>query len=270
MMTITRLGWYPVLAGLTFGTVLFAGCASPGKNDPPASVPTSSSQASSQLRPVRTVASGDELEPSVAAANHSEREGAVAQRATIKRLKPIDWSTKTISQGAGDIGGASAVSGAVPAAGSPPMPASPPVPALFAERRASEALDRLAGFVTIRHEKRGSVIMLPSDRLFDSGAWALTSSGQYSLRELVVGLRDQDGRTIRIQGYTDSMGTPAVNDAVSLRRAEAVRDFFVAQGVTAENLRAEGMGAKRPRSHNGTPEGRAQNRRIEIVMAPLE
>jgi len=267
MTTITRLWSHPVLAGLTFGTVLLTGCASLGKSDQPASVPTSSSQASQASQAssqLRAVASGDELEPRVAAANYPQREGAVTQRVTMKRFKPIDWSTKTISEGAGDVGSASAVPGAVPAAG------SPPAPAVFAERRASEALDRLAGFVTVRHEKRGSVIMLPSDRLFDSGGWAVTSSGQYSLRELVVGLRDQDGRTIRIQGYTDSMGTPAVNDALSLRRAEAVRDFFVAQGVTAENLRAEGMGAKRPLAHNGTPEGRAQNRRIEIVMAPLQ
>ena len=263
MMTVTRLGSYPVLAGLTLGTVLLAGCASFGKSDPPAVATSSSSQESAQLRPVHAVASGDELAPRGAAANHPEREGAVAQRVTMKKFKPIDWSTKTTSGGAGEVGSASAVPGAIPAAGAPPA-----VPAAFAERRASEALDRLAGLVTIRHEKRGSVIILPSDRLFDSGEWAVTSSGQYSLRELVVGLRDQDGRTIRIQGYTDSMGSLAVNDALSLRRAEAVRDFFVAQGMAAENIRAEGMGAKRPLTHNGTPEGRAQNRRIEIVMAP--
>jgi outer membrane protein OmpA-like peptidoglycan-associated protein len=150
---------------------------------------------------------------------------------------------------------------AVPAAAPPPNPA-------FAERRASEALDRLAGMVTIRHEKRGAVITMSNDRLVESGQWSLTTSGQYSLRELAVGLRDQGGHVILIQGYTDSMGTPAVNEALSLRRAEAVRDYLTTQGVAAESMRAEGFGAKRPVAHNGTADGRAQNRRIEIVIAP--
>jgi outer membrane protein OmpA-like peptidoglycan-associated protein len=164
-------------------------------------------------------------------------------------------------------GNASIVSGAVPALAAAPV-AAPPLNPAFAERRASEALDRLAGLVTIRHEKRGAVITMSNDRLVDSGQWALTTSGQYSLRELAVGLRDQAGHVILIQGYTDSMGSPAVNEALSLRRAEAVRDYLSTQGVAAETMRAEGFGAKRPVAHNGTAEGRAQNRRIEIVIAP--
>jgi len=213
-MTIAGRRSYPARVGLALGTLLLAGCASFAKSDPPA-MATRSSQTSSQLRPVPAVAGGDELQPRGAAANNPERESAVARRVTMKMLKPSDWPTKTASEGAGDMGGASAASSAVGAAG------VPPVPAVFAERRASEALDRLAGWVTIRHEKRGSVITLPTDRLVDSGEWALTSSGQYNLRELVAGLRGQDGRTIRIQAYTDSMGTPTINDALSLRRAEA-------------------------------------------------
>jgi len=263
MMRMTRRWSYHFLAGLALGTLLLAGCASFAKSDPPASAPASPSQASSQSVVAPSVASGDELEPGgVATTNISERERGVVQRVTMKRFKPIDWSTKTISQGASDTSSASVVANAIPAVG------AAPVPSVFGERRASEALDRLAGVFTVRHEKRGAVITLPSDRLVDSGESALTTSGQYSLRELAAGLRDQDGRTIRIQGYTDSMGTPAVNDALSLRRAEAVRDFLIGQGVAAESMRAEGLGAKRPVAQNGTSDGRAQNRRIEIVISP--
>jgi outer membrane protein OmpA-like peptidoglycan-associated protein len=223
------------------------------------------SPATSTLYPARpAVASGDELETRGVAATTADREGVVSQRRPMKSSKPIDWSTTPISQErAGDAGGPSVVSGAFDAVGPARVPA-------FAERRASEALDRLGGSITIRHEKRGAVITLSSDKLVDSGEWTLTSSGQYSLRELAAGLRDQDGRAIRIQGYTDSMGTPAVNDALSLRRAEAVRDFLITLGVSGERMRAEGLGAKRPVAPNGTSEGRAQNRRIEIVIAPLE
>jgi outer membrane protein OmpA-like peptidoglycan-associated protein len=237
MVTMTRQWLRLVLAGIALGTLLLAGCASVAKSDPRVSAPSVPSP--------------------------------------TKSFEPSAWSTKRISEEkrisqeisqekAGETGSPSVVSGAVPAVGAVRMST------LFAERRASESLDRLAGVATIRHEKRGDVITLPSDRLVDSGEWTLTSSGQYNLRELVAGLRDQDGRAIRIQGYTDSMGTPAVNDALSLRRAEAVRDFLITQGVAAESMRAEGLGAKRPVAHNGTADGRAQNRRIEIVIAPLE
>jgi outer membrane protein OmpA-like peptidoglycan-associated protein len=201
-------------------------------------------------------------------ANRPEREKAApqkaaAQRLTMKTLKPVDTSTKDNLGGGGDLAGLSSISsGAVRAV-------AQPVPAVFAERRASEAFDRLAALVEIRHEKRGAVITLPSDRLVDSGQWTLTTSGQYTMRELAVGLREQGGRTIRVQAYTDSMGATAANDALSLRRAEAVRDFLIAEGVPAESMRAEGMGAKRPLAPNATADGRAQNRRIEIVIAPL-
>jgi hypothetical protein len=69
---------------------------------------------------------------------------------------------------------------------------------------------------------------------------------------------------------SDSMGSTTVNDALSLRRAEAVRDYLASQGVSAESMRAEGQGSKRPLASNGTGDGRAQNRRIEIVFAPRE
>jgi outer membrane protein OmpA-like peptidoglycan-associated protein len=187
--------------------------------------------------------SGDELEPKSGVA-----------------FKPGDRSTKATPPEAGS--GTGGVPGAVAAVG------TPAVPGPFAERRASEALDRLATMVTIRREKRGAVITLASDKLVESGQWVLTTSGQYTLRELAAGLRDQDGHTIFIQGYTDSMGTSVVNDALSLRRAEAVRDYLTSQGVALESMRAEGLGAKRPVAQNGTPDGRAQNRRIEIVIAP--
>jgi len=223
----------PVLASVALGALMLAGCASTVKSDPPASAPTSPGWGTSGTAAApRTPTVGDERD-----------------------------------RGGAGTGSASVVPGAIPAVAAAPAAAPPANPA-FAERRASEALDRLAGLVTIRHEKRGAVITMSNDRLVESGQSALTTSGQYSLRELAVGLRDQGGHVILIQGYTDSMGTAAVNEALSLRRAEAVRDYLSTQGVAAESMRAEGFGAKRPVAHNGTADGRAQNRRIEIVIAP--
>ena len=275
MLTTMRRSYMPVagVAGIALGTTLLSGCVSVARGGQPSEAMAPSAIAATSHAPRVNSLSATRL----AVASHHEHapkgewsmpEAATpdAQRPTTKKDEVIGGSAKMF--GAGDRGdiknsGLSAVTGVAPGDGALQ-------PAVFAERRASEALDRLAGTVTVRHEKRGAVITLSSDRLVDSGQWILTSSGQYNLQELAAGLRDQDGRAIRIQGYTDSMGTPAVNDALSLRRAEAVRDFLIKQGVAADSMRAEGLGAKRPVANNGTSEGRAQNRRIEIVIAPLE
>jgi outer membrane protein OmpA-like peptidoglycan-associated protein len=215
------------------------------------------------------VASGDELERKDVAWSSREHPNGGEKRLTMKGYTPIDWSTKPPTENVtseiwSGTGSVPVARGAVAIVGETSKP--PP----FAARRASEALDRLAGSVTIRHEKRGAVITLANDELVDSGQWVLTTSGQYTVRGLAAGLREQYGRTIFIQVYTDSMGSAAVNDALSLRRAEAIRDYLSTQGVAAESMRAEGQGSKRPLASNGTADGRAQNRRIEIVIAPQE
>ena len=196
-----------------------------------------------------------------------ERRNAVADHLAMKLLKPVGGSPATAPEGGYEqgSGGASVVAASVVATSAA---SAEPVPFVYAERRASEARDHLAMLVGLRREKRGNVMTLSSDKLVEPGQWAITGSGQFRLREIAPGLRDQEGHAILIQGYTDSAGSAAVNDALSLRRAEAVRDYFITQGVAAENMRAEGLGAKRPVAPNSTPDGRAQNRRIEIVIAP--
>ena len=67
--------------------------------------------------------------------------------------------------------------------------------------------------------------------------------------------------------YTDSDGTTTANDALSLRRAESIREYFVASGVPPGAITAVGFGGRKPVAGNGTPDGRAQNRRVEIVIA---
>ena len=69
---------------------------------------------------------------------------------------------------------------------------------------------------------------------------------------------------IEIQGHTDSGGSAAFNESLSLRRAEAVRDYLVAQGVPIRRLRAVGYGERFPIASNSTPEGQAENRRVEV------
>lgn len=142
-----------------------------------------------------------------------------------------------------------------------PDPADP-----FAERRASEALDRLGARVHMSEERRGRVLTLGSDELVEPGQWALVGVAHYQLDHLAPALREQGNHRIVVHGHTDSLGAAAQNDALSLRRAQAVCDYLVTRGVRVAALRVEGHGARRPAADNGTPEGRAQNRRIEIVV----
>jgi outer membrane protein OmpA-like peptidoglycan-associated protein len=137
----------------------------------------------------------------------------------------------------------------------------------FADRRAQEALDRLAAFVTIVDERRGRVITLRSDDLGEPGEWALSPNGSRKIDELVAALRLQGGNLIVVSGYTDSYGAPALNDALSLLRAQAVCGRLAGGGVALQDLRVEGLGARRPLGDNRTPDGRAQNRRVEIVIS---
>jgi len=159
----------------------------------------------------------------------------------------------------------------------PPMLSIPPVvvaasgsakpPPEYPDRTATEALDRLRATYPLRRERRGTVITLPTDGFMQPGQWELASSDRFWLREIARALGDQYGRTIVVQVYTDSDGTATANDALSLRRAESIRDYFVASGVPSEAITAVGLGGRKPVAGNGTPDGRAQNRRVEIVIA---
>lgn len=140
-------------------------------------------------------------------------------------------------------------------------------PAL-AERRAVEALDRIAPLLRVTDTKRGKVITLSSDDLFEPGGATLSSDAHAKLDEIAAALRlqTQAGHSITVSGYTDSIGDARTNEDLSARRATAVRDYLVSKGVDASALHVEGMGQRRPVADNATPEGRAQNRRVEIAI----
>jgi outer membrane protein OmpA-like peptidoglycan-associated protein len=72
---------------------------------------------------------------------------------------------------------------------------------------------------------------------------------------------------MQIEGYTDSVGSDDYNQQLSEHRAEAVRDYFVQQGIKSTNLEAHGYGKNEPIATNDTPEGRQQNRRVELILS---
>jgi outer membrane protein OmpA-like peptidoglycan-associated protein len=135
------------------------------------------------------------------------------------------------------------------------------------ERLAREALNKLALVsVPVKEEPRGTVITLPGSVLFASGKSALLSSGTQKLAQVASVLKDQPEHEIAIEGYTDSRGSDDLNQALSERRAETVRNFLIAQGLPGDHINAVGLGASSPVADNTTAEGRADNRRVEIVV----
>jgi outer membrane protein OmpA-like peptidoglycan-associated protein len=134
------------------------------------------------------------------------------------------------------------------------------------ERRSVEALDRVSALIPFKHEKRGAVMTLSTDDLFEPGDWRLSSAASNKLDDLSAALRLQGDKTIEIDGFTDSLGDAAENDDLSTRRADALRDYFAQKGVESSKMKTAGLGSRRPVADNATAFGRAQNRRVEIVI----
>lgn len=135
-----------------------------------------------------------------------------------------------------------------------------------AERQAQQ--DALEQVARVSRDQRGTVVTLTGAALFVSGEAGLTSAGRERLNDVARALLQARSGGFVIEGYTDSLGTPANNDDLSMRRAESVREYLISRGVPADDLKAVGMGQKNPVADNTTPDGRAANRRVEIVIQP--
>lgn len=101
--------------------------------------------------------------------------------------------------------------------------------------------------------------------LFDTGSDVVRPESTPTLEEIVAMLAAHPDLRLRIEGHTDDVGAADANQQLSERRAEAVRAYLVAAGVDAGRLEAQGLGASAPAADNATPEGRQQNRRVELV-----
>jgi outer membrane protein OmpA-like peptidoglycan-associated protein len=109
-------------------------------------------------------------------------------------------------------------------------------------------------------------IAIPTDISFDSGSAEVRPGMRPVLDELARNLRSQPAAIVQIIGHTDSTGSDAVNDPLSVNRASRTRDYLVAQGVDARRIAIDGRGAREPVADNSTEAGRARNRRIEILV----
>ena len=138
-----------------------------------------------------------------------------------------------------------------------------------ADKRAAQSAADLAKFASVTHEARGLVITLAGGVLFTSGKSDLLPTAQVKLNEVAKALTEQDPESrMAVEGFTDSQGTAAYNQDLSQKRAQSVRDYLVSRGIASDRITAEGFGLNRAIADNHTPEGRANNRRVEIVVKP--
>ncbi|SNS22858.1 Outer membrane protein OmpA [Granulicella rosea] len=113
---------------------------------------------------------------------------------------------------------------------------------------------------------RGLIVNM-SDVLFDTGKYTLKPGTQISLAKVAGILQAYPGLKLQVEGYTDSVGGDEYNQKLSENRAGAVKDFLVTQGVSVNNITAAGYGKTHPVADNGTAAGRAQNRRVNLVVS---
>lgn len=151
----------------------------------------------------------------------------------------------------------------------------------LAESRASEAeyarleadlasqqitsLTRQLENLQLRETESGVVVTL-GDVLFASGQTTLVEGGRSSLAEVVDLLQTEPDKKIRVEGHTDSLGDAETNLQLSEQRAQAVLEALVSMGVSSERISALGMGEDFPIASNEDEDGRARNRRVDVIL----
>ena len=117
-----------------------------------------------------------------------------------------------------------------------------------------------------RQTARGLIVNI-SDVLFDFNKYTLKPGAREKLAKVSGILLAYPGLRLQLEGHTDSIGTDEYNLTLSQKRADAVRDYLVSQGVLAANVSSVGLGKENPVASNDTNEGRQQNRRVEMVVS---
>ena len=111
-------------------------------------------------------------------------------------------------------------------------------------------------------------LVMPENVTFATGSATLSTNAQNALAAAAQTLTQYPDTTLSINGHTDNTGSDAINDPLSQRRAQAVASFLQSRGVNGSRLATYGHGSRQPVASNATAEGRAQNRRVEILINP--
>jgi outer membrane protein OmpA-like peptidoglycan-associated protein len=130
-----------------------------------------------------------------------------------------------------------------------------------------EKLKAQLNAVLATNETARGLIVNMSDVLFDTGKYTLKPDTKISLAKVSGILQAYPGLKLQVEGYTDSVGSDEYNQKLSENRAGSVKDFLVSQGVSIDNITAAGYGKNNPVADNSTAQGKAQNRRVQLVVS---
>jgi outer membrane protein OmpA-like peptidoglycan-associated protein len=143
----------------------------------------------------------------------------------------------------------------------------PQQPRAQPERQQLEELQAAVEELQMQQTERGMVTTL-DDVLFDFGEAELKPGGERVVEQLAVYMEANPDRKLLVEGFTDSVGDEEFNRDLSRRRADAVRDQLLTEGISAERIVIEGHGEDYPIATNETLTGRQLNRRVEVVIGP--
>ena len=121
--------------------------------------------------------------------------------------------------------------------------------------------------VTIRKEGNNLVLSMPELVLFDFNKYEVKNKVKRSLNTLAKALEENPDIRIKIDGYTDFIGSEGYNLELSVKRAKAIKNYLVDRGVKSSNISIEGYGKQNPIANNATAAGRAKNRRVEFIIS---
>ncbi|KQN53855.1 OmpA family lipoprotein [Erwinia sp. E602] len=131
--------------------------------------------------------------------------------------------------------------------------------------------DKMKGTgVSVTRNGDNIVLNMPNNVTFDSSSSTLKPAGANTLTGVAMVLKEYPKTAVNVVGYTDSSGSRQLNMTLSQQRADSVGSALVVQGVAADRLRTSGQGPDNPLASNATAEGKAQNRRVEITLSPLQ
>ncbi|MBC7714531.1 MAG: OmpA family protein [Rhizobacter sp.] len=133
-------------------------------------------------------------------------------------------------------------------------------------RRMDKQAKELEAIAETKRTEQGLITKLKSDILFDTGKSDLKPQAKSNLSEMAGIMKKYPENVLAINGYTDNTGSAAINESLSDRRANAVRDQLVASGMPATVMTSYGRGPASPIADNSTAAGRQQNRRVEIEV----
>ncbi|WP_313299238.1 OmpA family protein [Diaphorobacter sp.] len=134
------------------------------------------------------------------------------------------------------------------------------------QKQEMQAATQGTGVVVTQTADNQLKLDIPSDISFATNRSDIQGNFQPILERFAEGLRNNPATEVRIVGHTDSTGTDAINNPLSLDRASSTRNFLTQRGVNGSRIAVEGRGSREPIADNGTSEGRAKNRRVEIFV----